>query len=227
VLCEVGPKCFLWHRDSDSDALQFDTPTKRQIYHSSPRKLHTRIQPPNYLSATNLCIQSPTMPPTLVLIRHAEALHNVASDWSLHDPPLSELGERQCAELQENLKKAKIADEIELIVVSSMRRTLQTASLGLTWLIEEKKIPVLPDAGWQGVYIVTFLCFMFGTCAVSPLVLHLCFILIHLFLSCSLLTGYSYFLLLQNVPLHVDWESSTNLPQKTRTNPATPGPPSQ
>jgi broad specificity phosphatase PhoE len=92
------------------------------------------------------------MPPTLLLIRHAEALHNVASDWSLHDPPLSELGERQCAELQESLKKAKIADEVELVVVSCMRRTLQTASLGLGFLIGPggKGIPVRPDAGWQG-----------------------------------------------------------------------------
>ena len=95
------------------------------------------------------------MPPTLLLIRHAQALHNVASDWSLHDPPLSELGEQQCAELQESLKDTKIANEVELIVVSAMRRTLQTAKLGLDWLIEEKKIEVLPDAGWQGGYIMS------------------------------------------------------------------------
>jgi broad specificity phosphatase PhoE len=90
------------------------------------------------------------MPPTLILIRHAQALHNVAGDWSLRDPPLTKLGEEQCKELQESLKKEELADKVELIVVSAMRRTLQTAKLGLTWLIEEKKIPVLPDAGWQG-----------------------------------------------------------------------------
>ena len=92
------------------------------------------------------------MPPTLLLVRHAQALHNVASDWSLHDPPLSSLGEAQCEELQEALKKEKIAEKVELIVVSAMRRTLQTAKIGLRWLWEEKKIPVLPDAGWQGKY---------------------------------------------------------------------------
>ncbi|KAF2658240.1 phosphoglycerate mutase-like protein [Lophiostoma macrostomum CBS 122681] len=89
------------------------------------------------------------MPPTLILIRHAQALHNVADDWSLHDPPLSALGEEQCAELQQTLKQEEIADKVELIVVSAMRRTLQTAKLGLGWLYEDKKIPVLPDAGWQ------------------------------------------------------------------------------
>ncbi|KAF2474829.1 phosphoglycerate mutase-like protein [Lindgomyces ingoldianus] len=89
------------------------------------------------------------MPPTLVLIRHAQALHNVASDWSIHDAPLSDLGKQQCAELHESLKNSKIGNEIELIVVSAMRRTLETAVLGLGWLIDEKKIKVLPDAGWQ------------------------------------------------------------------------------
>ncbi|KAF2280954.1 phosphoglycerate mutase-like protein [Westerdykella ornata] len=89
------------------------------------------------------------MPPTLLLIRHAQALHNIASDYTLHDPPLSKLGEQQCTELAESLKKEKIAQDVELIVVSPMRRTLQTMKLALGWLIDEKKVPVLPDAGWQ------------------------------------------------------------------------------
>jgi broad specificity phosphatase PhoE len=88
------------------------------------------------------------MPPTLILIRHAQALHNVASDWSIHDPPLSELGEQQSSELHEALKDNKLANAAELIVVSPMRRTLQTASIGLDWLIK-KGTPVLPDANWH------------------------------------------------------------------------------
>lgn len=90
------------------------------------------------------------MPPTLLLIRHAQALHNVSDDWSIHDPPLSELGEQQCKELQESLKASEIGNAVDLIVVSAMRRTLQTADIGLEWLIYEKGIKVLPDAGWQG-----------------------------------------------------------------------------
>jgi hypothetical protein len=90
------------------------------------------------------------MPPTLLLIRHAQALHNVSDDWSIHDPPLSDLGRAQCAELQESLQASRIANEVELVVVSAMRRTLETASLGLKWLYEGKKVPVLADAGWQG-----------------------------------------------------------------------------
>lgn len=90
------------------------------------------------------------MPPTLLLIRHAQALHNVSDDWTIHDPPLSELGKEQCAELQQSLKATDVANEVELIVVSAMRRTLETAALGLEWLYKDKKIPVLADAGWQG-----------------------------------------------------------------------------
>lgn len=88
------------------------------------------------------------MPPTLLLIRHAQALHNVSSDWSIHDPPLSELGEQQSKELQESLKESKLGNEVDLIVVSAMRRTLQTATIGLDYLIK-KGTPVLPDAMWQ------------------------------------------------------------------------------
>ena len=71
----------------------------------------------------------------------------MSSDWSIHDAPLSKLGEQQCAELQESLKNSEIAHKVELIVVSAMRRTLQTATLGLDFLINDKKIEVLPDAG--------------------------------------------------------------------------------
>jgi len=92
------------------------------------------------------------MPPTLILIRHAQALHNVADDWSIHDPPLSELGEQQSRELHESLRNSKVGNEVGLIVVSPMRRTLQTASIGLEWLIKEKGVKVLPDAGWQGMH---------------------------------------------------------------------------
>ncbi|KAI4613695.1 hypothetical protein J4E83_007296 [Alternaria metachromatica] len=88
------------------------------------------------------------MPPTLILIRHAQAQHNATSDWSIRDPPLTELGEQQCRELHESLKESKIGNEVELIVVSAQRRTLQTATIGLDWLIK-KGTKVIPDANWQ------------------------------------------------------------------------------
>ncbi|KAH8726203.1 histidine phosphatase superfamily [Phaeosphaeriaceae sp. PMI808] len=88
------------------------------------------------------------MPPTLILIRHAQALHNQTHDWSFHDPKLTDLGEQQSRELHESIKASKIGNEVELIVASAMRRTLQTATIGLDWLIK-KGIKVLPDPGWQ------------------------------------------------------------------------------
>ncbi|KAL6708770.1 hypothetical protein ACN47E_002466 [Coniothyrium glycines] len=88
------------------------------------------------------------MPPTLLLIRHAQAEHNVTSDWSIPDAPLTEVGKQQCLELQESLKQSDIAPKVEAIVVSAQRRTLQTATIGLDFLIK-KGIPVTPSALWQ------------------------------------------------------------------------------
>ncbi|KAH9860743.1 hypothetical protein J1614_012075 [Plenodomus biglobosus] len=88
------------------------------------------------------------MPPTLVLIRHAQAEHNVSSDWSIRDAPLTELGKQQCLELQESLKNSEVGNQVERIIVSAQRRTLQTATIGLDWLIK-KGVPVIPSALWQ------------------------------------------------------------------------------
>lgn len=49
-------------------------------------------------------------------------------------------------DLQQN---CPLANEVELIVTSPMRRTLQTALNGLSWLIE-RGAPIEVDAMWQG-----------------------------------------------------------------------------
>ncbi|KAH7244396.1 histidine phosphatase superfamily [Fusarium redolens] len=92
------------------------------------------------------------MAPTIVLIRHAQALHNVAQEWSLPDPPLTEKGEEQCAHLRENListfsDKIGNVDDVA-IVVSPMRRTLQTAMLSLDWLVD-RGVKIEGNADWQ------------------------------------------------------------------------------
>ncbi|PMD51838.1 phosphoglycerate mutase-like protein [Hyaloscypha bicolor E] len=90
------------------------------------------------------------MAPTVILIRHAQALHNVAQDYHLHDPPLSDLGfGPQCDELAKYLQtEVPIAQKVDLIVISPMRRTLQTAQQGLGWLME-RGVPVILRAEWQ------------------------------------------------------------------------------
>jgi len=62
-------------------------------------------------------------------IRHAEALHNVCNDnlWT-PDNPLTKHGERQCTHARERWAKS-LFDEADLIIVSPMTRTLQTAYL--------------------------------------------------------------------------------------------------
>lgn len=89
------------------------------------------------------------MPPTLILVRHAEALHNMAKDYSIPDPVLSDLGHAQCRDLKANLKE-RILNELDigLIIVSPMVRTIETALLSLPTLIE-KGVPIIAHAGWQ------------------------------------------------------------------------------
>ncbi|KAM0201951.1 hypothetical protein ACHAQI_011084 [Fusarium lateritium] len=90
------------------------------------------------------------MPPTIVLIRHAQAFHNVAHN--LPDPPLTEKGEGQCSLLRENLLEtfSNAVDNPDdvAIIVSPMRRTLQTAMLSLDWLVE-RGVKIEGNADWQ------------------------------------------------------------------------------
>ncbi|KAL1303675.1 hypothetical protein AAFC00_007029 [Neodothiora populina] len=89
------------------------------------------------------------MPPTLILIRHGEALHNVEKDYSIPDPVLTKLGRKQCADLHEQLKESlPLAQQVEAIVSSPMVRTIETTLIGLDWLIK-KSIPIELDPLWQ------------------------------------------------------------------------------
>ncbi|KAI5861856.1 phosphoglycerate mutase-like protein [Durotheca rogersii] len=89
------------------------------------------------------------MAPVVILIRHGEALHNILHDWELPDPDLTEKGVEQCkalmAELEPNLP---FAQEECRIVVSPLRRTLQTVHHGLQWL-RDRGVPVEVRAEWQ------------------------------------------------------------------------------
>ncbi|KAF5978929.1 hypothetical protein FBULB1_5957 [Fusarium bulbicola] len=74
------------------------------------------------------------------------------NQWSLPDPPLTEKGQEQCAHLRENListfsDKIGNTDDVA-IVVSPMRRTMQTAMLALGWLVE-RGVKIEGNADWQ------------------------------------------------------------------------------
>lgn len=71
-----------------------------------------------------------TMPPTIHLIRHAEGVHNISVDnHGIHDPLLTERGREQACDLATKLAMLQQDGtvEIELILASPLRRTLNTA----------------------------------------------------------------------------------------------------
>ncbi|KAI1368799.1 histidine phosphatase superfamily [Xylaria arbuscula] len=89
------------------------------------------------------------MPPIVVLIRHAQALHNVDNDWSIFDPKLTDTGISQCKTLAGQLE-ADFPYAIEgcRIVVSPLTRTLETVQHSLGWLLD-RGVPVEARAEWQ------------------------------------------------------------------------------
>lgn len=69
------------------------------------------------------------------VVRHGQGYHNVAGNvdlknyesWDFVDASLTELGWRQTEALHEHLVKTHIRNHVELVVVSPLLRTLQTA----------------------------------------------------------------------------------------------------
>ncbi|KAI1118505.1 phosphoglycerate mutase-like protein [Nemania sp. NC0429] len=88
------------------------------------------------------------MPPTLILVRHAQAEHNSTKNYLLHDPSITELGREQCAELRTVLMEDPLVQQAELIITSPMRRTIQTALATVDWLVD-KGVKIQADALWQ------------------------------------------------------------------------------
>jgi hypothetical protein len=48
------------------------------------------------------------------------------------------------------MNNEQLINDVQLIVVSPMRRTLQTADIALNDLIKKQKVDVKLDGGWQG-----------------------------------------------------------------------------
>ncbi|KAI0107541.1 histidine phosphatase superfamily [Nemania sp. FL0031] len=89
------------------------------------------------------------MAPIVILIRHAQALHNVQNDWSIFDPKLTEKGIEQCKTLAVQLEACfPYSTEGCRIIVSPLSRTLQTVQHSLGWLLEQG-VPVVARAEWQ------------------------------------------------------------------------------
>lgn len=65
------------------------------------------------------------------------------------DPGLTHLGTTQCGSLRRHLQdNLPLVQHVELIVVSPMRRTIQTALFAFSWLVQSG-VPVLARGEWQ------------------------------------------------------------------------------
>lgn len=72
--------------------------------------------------------------PTIYLVRHAEAAHNVAKDFNLRDPGLTELGFTQAAALATAFPAL---DSVAVILTSPLRRTIETTIAGFGDIIKK------------------------------------------------------------------------------------------
>ncbi|KAK9898423.1 phosphoglycerate mutase-like protein [Cystobasidium minutum MCA 4210] len=85
----------------------------------------------------------------IYLTRHAEAEHNVNSEYFILDAPLTAKGREQSAQLHENTQHS-LQKEVELVVSSPLRRTMQTTLIGYPHAIErlggKSKVILLPEA---------------------------------------------------------------------------------
>lgn len=92
------------------------------------------------------------MPPLVILVRHAEGFHNSTQNYKLHDPLLTPKGHEQCAKLNAELEREEVlAKQIECVICSPMRRTIQTMQEGLRCVLQ-RGVRVEMDAGWQGMF---------------------------------------------------------------------------
>jgi broad specificity phosphatase PhoE len=91
---------------------------------------------------------APTMPPIVHCVRHAQGTHNLPGfDPTRRDPPLTETGEAQCAELA---AKFPFHSRISQVFSSPLQRTVATAYLGFYPALKnghcKPEILALPDA---------------------------------------------------------------------------------
>jgi len=76
----------------------------------------------------------------------------IRQDFELHDPPLTKQGELECQTLlgDKFTQEYPEADKVDLMVISPLYRTLQTATLGFSQYINDERIPKKIYAAIQG-----------------------------------------------------------------------------
>eukprot|EP00158_Paraphelidium_tribonemae_P006395 Partr_v1_DN27801_c0_g1_i2_m22664 putative phosphoglycerate mutase len=125
--------------------LSSDKATKEAVVISRAELSRSTPPPPSLLKGTGMnhsTFQSHPAAKTIYFIRHAQALHNVASDFSIPDPRLTALGIRQAQRIRDTIPADALAN-LELIVTSPMHRTVQTTLIAFRTQIEWQRLPVV------------------------------------------------------------------------------------
>jgi broad specificity phosphatase PhoE len=85
----------------------------------------------------------------VLFVRHAEGVHNATENWDIPDPELTVKGVGQAQALHAALAARGVFPELELIVVSPLRRTLRTALLAFPTGIP-RLVSALHRERWSG-----------------------------------------------------------------------------
>ncbi|KAK8157591.1 histidine phosphatase superfamily [Phyllosticta citrichinensis] len=82
------------------------------------------------------------MAPKIHCVRHAEGFHNLVTpdNHSLPDPLLTEHGKQQCYDLRDSFP---YHSQVSQVVASPIKRTIYTALLAFSPVIEQKKLKVI------------------------------------------------------------------------------------
>ncbi|KAI2473341.1 phosphoglycerate mutase-like protein [Annulohypoxylon bovei var. microspora] len=79
------------------------------------------------------------MAPTIDIIRHAQAHHNLAGS-NIPDPRLTSQGSRECIDLQARFKELDSGENITHVISSPMRRAIETSSTIVELAKDDTKI---------------------------------------------------------------------------------------
>lgn len=83
----------------------------------------------------------------IIIVRHAESVHNVTKDFSQLDPPLTSLGVEQASSISKNLLSA---GNIATIISSPLRRALQTTLAGFSTVLDKQYFDKSSGQGIDG-----------------------------------------------------------------------------
>lgn len=83
----------------------------------------------------------------IIIVRHAESVHNVTKDFSQLDPPLTSLGVEQASAI---LQKLPSAGNIAIIISSPLRRALQTTLAGFSSILDKQYFDANSGKGIDG-----------------------------------------------------------------------------